>query len=174
MATTLDKYSNFASLAVTPKAVATGTNYARLETGLTNQQKEAWAIERIEYEYPKIDYGTLLATNSKYIFLALSNALPPSVYKPVSDPATLDYHLIQRFQTPAALGDVMMDMPYVHDFSGNPRLFIPQNVYMNIGHDCSAVLGVTMEFRMRIWYKIVELSSADWYDLLQLRMPLSM
>lgn len=172
MGSTLDRYDQFAVISMAPTAAASGSLVTQLVTGLSNLQKVAWAVTKLEYWLERSNYSTLFTAGAQFIRMGVQNAATAhsgaqEIYSDVID-------LFELFQvkTPAALGEEYETMPFVHDFGPNPRLLLPQMVYGFLQWNLGAALGTTNRFDIRIYYKEIELGPQDWYDLLQLRMPL--
>jgi len=169
----LDKYDQFAVLSVPATVAASGTVSAQLVTGLSNMQKVAWAVTRIEYWFTGLNWTTKLTTHGNSMRAGwqqsyqTGGAANAELYTYV-----LDDYQITKTQTPAAVGEALMDFPKIHDFSLNPRLFLPQNLWVYFSWAFAANAAATDGVHTRIWYKEIELGAADWYDLLQLRLPL--
>jgi hypothetical protein len=49
-------------------------------------------------------------------------------------------------------------------------MVLPQNIFAGLQWSTAANLS-TDSIELRIWYKEIELGPEDWYDLLQLRLP---
>jgi len=174
MPSVLDKWTQKATITVASTAAAAASTSAVLTTGYTNMQKVAWEVSRVEYNISgKENFGAFFAAHSKYFSIGVSNRGDADAFGGAesADPSVLDYWSYNQCATPAAIADQFIQDPIVHDFGNNPRLFIPQTVYGVLKWSGSAALTVHNHY-IQIYYKEVELSSADWYDLLQLRMPL--
>ena len=172
MASVLDKYLQWCTIAVNGVAAATGNVIARLTTGISNLQKVAWAVRRVEWDFPPvwISEGILIVPQD-HISLALTNSSDVNQSPNFANPALLDLMRTcgRRFMTGVGLSPVI-HLPIVHDFSDD-ILMLPQNVYLYLGWSVSGAL-TTAAASCRVWYREVELGPADWYDLLQLRLPL--
>lgn len=167
----LDSHMQFAFIKANFLAATTGVVFAQLITGLTNMQKIAWAVKRIEYSwsYQALDGMTGASNFTRFAITqsgSLLNLMPE--YAPVVD--LLDLTMLN---TPAAdNAKVLVYEPLVSDFGGEDKLIVPQNVFLGVSWSHNSAPEATQQVYARIWYREIELSSQDWYDLLQLRLPL--
>lgn len=166
----LDKYTQFAVLKVAGLAAMTGTVVTQIVTGLTNNQKIGWEVGRVEYDNP-VAWNRTIDNEGHYIEMGVTQNGSTAAVLGSAGQSVIDYHRIVRMETPAALGDWMEHFPVIHDYGGNARLVLPQNLYAYLGWSTGANLSAADAY-IRLWYKEIELSSEDWYDLLQLRLPL--
>jgi hypothetical protein len=167
----LDVYPQYAVLSVPGTAGVSGTNIQQLVTGLTNMQKVAWAVTRIEYDFP-VAWLSQFGAGNKYLELGVTQNGSVAATLGLKGQSVIDNIRWCRAETPAAIGEVTLELPFIHDFPpGNERLVLPQNIYAYLGWVSSANLTAA-NADIRVWYREVELTSQDWYDLLQLRLPL--
>jgi hypothetical protein len=172
-ASILDQYPQWAVLKVPGVAATSGLEISQLQTGITNLQKLAWAVKQIDFLFPYAWIGAL-QNSSRYFGFAVTQSARTAQNPSPDNPAILDF---------SALGGKVVDpgegesysvphtvMPIRHSFA-DPILLLPQNIYGFLFWDTD--LNITTDEAMaRIWYKEVELGPQDWYDLLQLRLPL--
>jgi hypothetical protein len=172
--TVLDTFLNFAVGRVSPASNVAGSAVQKLETGLTNIQKVAWEVYRIEYMlYGAWALGTHLAAQQDYIsFGWTQNSDVLNVPYGLLSASLIDTMQMRMTFSPAAIGLELRDFPMIHDFGQNPRLVLPQTLYVALDWQTSVAMVTTDILTSRIWYRERELSSEDWYDLLQLRLPL--
>jgi len=172
--TVLDNYSQFAVGLTGFTASADATVVKKLETGITNNQKVAWAVKRLDYDfYGPMDVTTRITTAANYIsFGWTQNALDTNPYYGLTSASIIDYHRIYALTTNAGgVGLVLSNTPYIHIFD-DPVLVLPQTLYTFLDWATAANMAATQYIMTRMWYKEIELTSEDWYDLLQLRLPL--
>lgn len=171
----LDNYTQFAIVrcnvgwaAGTPSELI-----GQLVTGLSNLQKIAWAVSRIEYE---VDMSALswLGEALDEIRLALTASSSTTQIMTFDNASIYDLAGIGTMITQAAADPFSgrLDFPIVHQFN-EPLLILPQNIYLATRtYNTTGSGSVSNAAKARIHYKEVELGPEDWYDLLQLRMPL--
>lgn len=169
----LDNYDQYAMLTgdITLSAPGGTSAVSQLITGLSNLQKVAWLTSRIEY-WPasRLLYSMTTGTDRYSMCLSASASLVQA-WEPVNA-AIYDEMITNCVRTAAATSPSLgvVSLPIVHEFK-NPILILPQNIYLFEEVYCAAAILRSFSY-VRIWYKELELSSEDWYDLLQLRMPL--
>lgn len=169
----LDKYPQWALLEVPGAAAAAGVSIQRLVTGITTMQKVGWEVCRIEYRLPSFWKGVgFLTINTELIFLGVmqSNSLLQNAN--LNNPSLLDFVQFDCQEEVTAAGESKRDVtPVVHDFGQDPILAIPANLHAMLSWTTGANLDTSLA-QIRLWYREVELGPEDWYDLLQLRLPL--
>jgi len=168
----LDKYPQWFVVGINGLAAASGSEVARLTTGLTNLQKIAWAVKRIEYRFPAawIAHGVLAAADDLFS-LGLTNSGDTNQVPTYLNPALLDMVEVTGRAGITAVGVTsIVELPIVHDYS-DEILCLPQNLFIHLAWDTTGNL-TTDQAQIRAWYREVELGPQDWYDLLQLRLPL--
>jgi len=165
----LDNYIQKAIGKVTfnPGAASTGFAVNQLVTGLTSQQKLAWEVHRISYFIPP---GVLVALSAQLerikVGLTASSTTAQSEY--ILNASIYDYAEIQVIQSLAA--DAFVTSPIIHDFF-QPMLIVPQMLYVFCAYYTGGAAG-PHDIYAQIDYKEKEVGPEDWYDLLQMRMPL--
>jgi len=169
----LDKYPQWALLEVAGAASNTGISVQRLVTGITTMQKMGWEIIRCEYRLPLdwITHAVLQAANN---FVQLGISQSNSLLQPMNfnNPSLLDLLEYVEQQVVTAVGVLKYgNRPIIHDFGNNPILCIPANIHAILNWATTGALNTSL-CQIRVWYREVELGPEDWYDLLQLRLPL--
>jgi len=170
----LDRFDQFAVLSCAFTASAGAFVKTRLETGITTLQKIAWVVSRIEYEVSPgvlsyiidaLDHVDWIITASASELEAV-NFTSPSIYDKMG--------FVTRVVSAAALTfRECRPTVFVKQFPpGHEMLMLPQCLYLGLSWVTAAALATTKYVRARVWYKELELGPADWYDLLQLRLPL--
>lgn len=168
----LDNYSQFAVLNVAGVAATTGTVVEQLVTGITNMQKVAWEVGRIEYLVPLLWVAySRLAAYSDYITFGVTQSGSATQVVSGVNPSIIDFVNVGAGETLSNVGYKMpLLQPIVHAFH-DPILMLPQNIFGVLRWVTTTAIDAT-GINARIWYKEIELGPADWYDLLQLRLPL--
>lgn len=169
----LDNFCQWAALSVSVVDPG-GSPYVaagQLVTGLSNLQKIAWAVSRIEYEYANA-FTTATTVLADYAGMGITASGSTDQSLDSSNPSLYDFFIDYVVNTANAVTPIrgMIQNPLVHDYGINPILVLPQNLYLMVKRYDAAAVSTTC--RARIYYKEVELGPENWYDLLQLRLPL--
>lgn len=172
--TTLDRYPQKAILETTISTGlgATVTTLKKLETGITNLQKIAWDVKRIRFAFDN-EVMANMNTALEYRFFGISASSSPSQNSNFTNASLYDYLKIDQAMTAVAGAPswAQWTTPIDHDFPQG-LLVLPQNIYaITRGYDSAAALG-PWPCHMEIDYLEIEIGPEDWYDLLQMRMPL--
>lgn len=167
----LDKYMQFAVIRQSFAASTTGGQFEQLTTGLTNMQKIGWEIKRLEYFVTNRAFDGMTSAGD---FTCFSLTQSDGIADDYPDQASvIDRITFQRYDAPATNNAVMFGVsPFVSDFGAEGKLIVPQNVYFGLSWTHGTAPATTDKAFLRIWYREVELTAQDWYDLLQLRLPL--
>jgi hypothetical protein len=168
-----DDYCQWAVVAIPGTAATSGTTVSQLQTGITNLQKVAWEVYRMEYWVPVAWLGaTVLNAAGQYITLGLTQSASTSQNITPQNPSGVDWISLGAGQQLSSVGYVAPYIqPFRHDFPGMPVLALPQNLYGMLTWATAANLN-TSNCLLKLWYKEVTLGPQNWYDLLQLRLPL--
>lgn len=171
--TVLDTFLNFAVGRDYATASTDNTTVTKLETGLTNIQKIAWEVYRVEYQlYGPWNLAAALVAAGTYVsFGWTQNSEATNAPYGLMSASVLDNVQLRMTYQPAAVSLDLRQWPIVHQFE-EPLLVLPQTLYTFLDWNTTANLGATDAITSRLWYREKELSSEDWYDLLQLRLPL--
>ena len=165
-----DTYANMAIISVTESAANTLT-FKKLETGIGFMEKAAWIINRVEY-----NMGSLLAANFNGDGDKLDFGI--SVANTFTTPSTteitiIDQMTLERADYGTAAVALFRAYPIVKDFSSMPGggiLLPPNPVYLWArGTGLVAATSVVA----RIYYTILEMSTEDYWQLLEARRVLS-
>lgn len=170
----LDNYRQWAVLShdIVDAGGSAYSGVTQLITGLSNLQKVAWAVSRIEYWIPAALYKTM-AVLDEFIGVFLTASGLATQVVALTNASIYDIHL-ETLTLAAAAGTTLHTLhtsPVVHDFGLEPMLVLPQNLYLGAFRYDTAT-AATQRVSARIFYKEVELGPENWYDLLQLRLPL--
>lgn len=171
----LDRYRQRAILTAQLSYAAGAADYsiAQLVTGLTNLQKLAWEVTEIRY-YLSPAAAILAVTDeaNDQLFIGITaSGLDTQGFAP-NNPAMYDQHQIRAVASAVAAypHESTMQFPIIHKFE-EPLLVIPQGLYLLVETYNTTGAGNGAAWA-EILYKEIELGPEDWYDLLQLRMPL--
>lgn len=169
--TMLDEYDQFAVLQVAGGAAGTGTTITQLVTGLTNMQKIAWEVSRIEFALPNSWIGQFDVAGDQIILgvTQSNNALQDLSLRGAS---MVDNIQLNVMEADALIGKLsgLLQCPIVHEFI-RPVLVLPQMLFAFVAWEMANGLDTTPAI-IRMWFKEKEITKEDWYDLLQLRLPL--
>lgn len=167
----LDRYMQFAVIEAAFSASGSGGVFAQLVTGLTNMQKVGWEIKRIEYFFSANALDGMTGQNN-YTEVGITQSSGIADLNPKQAPV-IDRQEIRQLVLPSASNNwVPWFFPIVSDFGAEGKLIVPQNVFLGLGWSHTVAPATSDRAYARIWYREMELSSQDWYDLLQLRLPL--
>jgi len=166
----LDEFPQFAVLTATGIAAATGVVINQLVTGITSMQKVAWEVSRIEYEINKDLLQVIFNSDQDEFHIGITQSNAPAQDITLQSASLIDKltTLQQNDAVPATRFPTYW--PVVHEFSA-PRLVLPQSLFAIMVWDTTLPL-VAEKAIIRIWYREREVTKEDWYDLLQLRLPL--
>jgi hypothetical protein len=168
----LDQFPQTAVLHAQGLAAATGDLVAQLVTGITNLQKICWKVKRIEYTVPRgwLQDG-VLATPAQWIKVGITQSAAVGVGMDFHLASLVDFIEFSSAEVLTAVGYVRHNVqPIVHSFH-DEFLVLPQNIFLGLNWSTGSNLDGS-DVYAKIWYREHEISAADWYDLLQLRLPL--
>lgn len=166
----LDEFNQYAVLGVAGVAAASGIELEQLQTGITNQQKIAWEVNRIEYSLPD-GWWPAPSAQSDYIMVGVTQSGSATQDFSPRGASVIDLMQWGFPETPAAYGSAYLKQPFIHDFGVMARLVLPQMLYAFVVWDTTQNIS-TARLAIRMYYKEREITKEDWYDLLQLRLPL--
>jgi len=168
MATKLgtDLFTSQAELTVTESASNTLT-FTKLETGLSVYDKIGWVIARVEWRPSSGTYALFNGTGDVLdCALTMSNGLTALSE---SDPAIYNFRKFLRLDFGTAANASIFSSTYIDDFStlpGGGLLVLPNPLYLGI-KGTGLTAGATMF--TRIFFKAIELSDQDYFNLVQAR-----
>lgn len=168
---TLDRYDQFAVFYQRFSASGDDSLVSQLVTGLSNLQKVAWAVSRVEYSFRPGTHG-LCSAASDHIYFGITQNSRDDQLLGLTNPAMLDMVELRRIVSTAVGFESQETWPLIHDFGNSPRLLLPQNIYACLQWVTTTPATEAYYAVARVFYKEVELGPQDWYDLLQLRLPL--
>lgn len=167
----LDTFVQFAYMTVPGAVAASGVALQQLVTGITNMQKVGWAVSRLEFYFNPQWMGEM-TTPGDVISLGLTQSGSLTQNLGPGGMSMIDQVILAcGAMTALALPYDYHQQPVIHDFGQNERLVLPQTLFMSLEWDVTGALTVPGA-GLRVFYKEYELSEKDWYDLLQLRLPL--
>lgn len=161
-----DNFTSQAVFNVTESAANTLT-FEKLETGLSVYDKIGWVIQRIEW---RLSSAVPALFNSAGDTLSMGLTITNSLTSLGDEnPACLTIKRLLRTDYGAAATGIFMPMDYVTDFttlSGGGILTLPNPLYMGLqGGGLSGAATVVT----RIYFKAIELSDTDYFNLVQSR-----
>lgn len=163
---TTDKFANRASVTHT-LVVADEIGFKKFDTNVSIHDKVGWIIHRIEYHISIATIALLTATGD-YVWCGITssgdlNDLYPNraqVYDSNFFGPNLDHGV-------AASGELVMQNPLISDFCNLPGggiLVPPEPLYLGIK---SVGLGTPAIVRCRLYYTMLAMSPADYWDLME-------
>jgi hypothetical protein len=169
----LDKYNQVALFNTSGSVATSFQKAAQLITGISNLQKEAFVVSRLEYDLPVGWLTCIAAAAGKYISVGVSASDKLDQNLDLGNGALYDFVRVECPVAPAAMGGPFFhQFPLIHEWApGNELLMLPQKLFLVLKVESSSNLTVVPVW-LRMWYKIIELGPNDYFDLLQLRSPL--
>lgn len=163
---TTDAFSSQAVFDVTETAANTLT-FERLETGLSVYDKIGWVLQRVEYRIASTVPALFnSAADSLIMALTMTNSLTS-----LSDanPAIITIKRLLRVDYGTAASGELIAQDYIQDFtglSGGGILTLPNPLYFGLaGSGLSGAASVVC----RIYFKAIELTDTDYFNLVQAR-----
>jgi len=169
----LDKYRQWALFECNGAAALTGAVINKLQTGITNMQKTAWEISRTEFWFPPAWCSVAMIANPHDVIIAqITQSGNVAQNADPRNSALIDSASICGMEELTGVGFVSWrEGPIIHEFGNNPILALPSSLYMYLTWDTTGNLTAVPYF-IKAFYREIELGPEDWYDLLQLRLPL--
>jgi len=164
-AVTQDKYANEAVVSVVETAPNTLT-FKKMETGMGLLEKAAWVISRIEYQISNLTAAQYGADADGLDFgLALSNVWTVPTLGEVS----IVDHNILSLELSSAVGFALNRGPVIKDWAGMPGggILLPPNPLYIYCKGTALTAATTLV--ARIWYTVVQLAAADYWELVEAR-----
>lgn len=164
----ISQYASPAVFVVTETAANTLT-YEKLETGLSIYDHIGWVIQRAEMIPANGDYALFnTAGDGLVVSLLMSNALTAAQLLPENPALYMQWGLVRVDWGTAAAADIV-ETCYVKDYTGlegGGMLVLPNPLYVGVyGVGLSGAATVTL----KLWYKAIELSDQDYFNLVQSR-----
>lgn len=160
---------NFTSQAVF-NVTESGSNtltFEKLETGLSVYDKIGWVIQRIDWKF-NIGSFALMNTSGDFLTAALTITNTLSTLGD-ENPAVLDIVKFGRHDIGTAASGLIINPLFVHDYStlsGGGILTLPNPLYVGVvGYGLSGPASIIA----RLFFKAIELSDTDYFNLVQAR-----
>ena len=165
----LDKYANVAAIDLTESAANTLTT-AKFAFPFSIMDKMGILISRVEYELANL--SSVLAASADQIIAGLVAGTAPDMTNP-ADPLVIDTYKTTRLDFGAAASGVVVQQPFIKDFStlpGGGILVAPNPLYV-------AILGVSAgaagRVKVRLFYTYFEMSTDEYWQLVESRRIIS-
>lgn len=165
----IDQYANIAAVYVT-EAVAGTQASAKFAFPFSIMDKMGLLVNRIEYWIGNL---TQMNSSSDAIYCGLCAASSVVDLTNQADPAIIDTARIQRIDLGAAASGFFVMQPHTRDFASLPGqgiLVAPNPLYAIIqGVGCGAVVSMWM----RVFYTYMEMSTDEYWQLVESRRIIS-
>lgn len=165
----IDIYANVAALDVTESGANTYTQ-TKFAFPFSIMDKMGLLIQRLEYEF--LSLGTVLAASGQQIMAGITIAAISSL-SDVANPALVDGMRLTRIDQGTAGSAVILNQPYIKDFSNLPGggiLVAPNPLYLAIQGLSAAAAG---RVRCRMFYTYMELATDEYWQLVESRRIIS-
>ncbi len=172
--TSNDEFANVATITVTETGANTLT-WKKLETGISLTEKVAWIINRVEYFVTGNVSTDFNAANDR-LFVALSVAQTAATLVTAAayvDPTILDLYVLSREDIGAAASGLLMERPYIKDFSTLPGggIIVPPTPLFMGAQGVSLANAQTVVVKM--YYTLINLSTDQYWQLVEARRVIS-
>jgi len=165
-----DSFANVAAIKVTESAANTQTS-SKFSFPFSIMDKMAIIVQRIEYDF--VNLMTALNSSGDRMTLALTAAAAVTDIMNPIDPLLIDSAKISRYDLGAAASGFFLRQPYVKDFSNLPGgglLLAPNPLYAMVE---GAGAAVACQGSFRLFYTYVELSTDEYWQLVESRRIIS-
>lgn len=164
-----DKFANMATISVVESAANTLT-FKKLETGISLSEKVAWVIHRIHYTVASLEAAVFNGdTDTLFFGIGVNNTW--SGTPAIDEPTIIDYNAVSRLDFGAAAsGGLVKARPWIErDFMGLPGggLIVPPVPLFLYAKGNGLVSAETVT--CRIWYTLLQLSTEDYWELVEAR-----
>lgn len=162
-----DQFANRFSVHVTEAGVGI-PSYEEVPTYASAFSKEAFIMHKIEYFFPSTCLNALVA-DSDILYAALTTQNFQTTLAPltsVREPGVVDMIEIRAHTVGAAANFVMMEQPFIHDFTSLPGggLIVPARpIYIGVS---GAGIAVAASVDVRGWFTKIELKDAEFLELI--------
>lgn len=168
-ASVTDRFANMATINNIESAANTLT-FKKLETSFGTFEKVAWIIHRIEYYLNSPSTAWNGTDDTLTVALTVSNSIASLITgAAITDPAIIDQVAFGRFDWGAAASGIMVEKPFVHDFTSMPSgglIIPPAPLYGAIQGSGMASVGLCTQ---RIYYTIKQLATDEYWELVEAR-----
>ncbi len=165
-----DTYANYAALSITETAANTFTS-SKFQFPFSIMDKMALIIQRVEYDFTS--FVGALAANADTITAGLCVATPLTSVDNPADPLLLDTTRIRRSDLGVAASGWLLQFPFVKDFTnlaGGGLLVAPNPLY---GFVQGISAGAAATVSIKVFYTYIELSTEDYWQLVESRRIIS-
>ena len=165
----IDTYANIAAIFIA-ETVAGTPAYAKFAFPFSIMDKMALLISRVEYWYGSIGQ---LNTSGDTLYAGLSTSSSVVDLTNQSDPVIVDSTRLLRVDLGAAASGTIVQQPYVKDFSNLPGggiLVAPAPLYAFVN---AVGAGGVVSCWVRLYYTYMELSTDDYWQLVESRRIIS-
>lgn len=164
-----DTFANIAALRVVQDTANTA-KYSAFNFPFSIMDKVGLLIHRVEYQL-----GALDKFNASLDIAEMGISVSASITDPydITDPAIVDYHVVQRIDIGTAASGFLWEAVKIKDFSrlpGGGLLVAPNPLYAFL-HTGSA--SDVMSYRIRLYYTYMELAAEDYWQLVESRRIIS-
>lgn len=164
MAKVTDKFPQFMYMSITQSAANTLT-FGQVSLGMGLFDYAGLIIQRIEYRLAKAGFQELVA-NADEIDIAVTGSNTITAIG-TEQPEVYDRIELYANLVGAAANVNNIKMPIVHDFTGYDAggILVPaQDIF--IAADSSGCVAAVYA-QVRLWYKVIKLTAADFIELVQ-------
>lgn len=155
------------------QSAADTVTFEQLHTGISIHEKVAWRIIRVEYDITKATLVLMTAT-ADVVMMALTRSNAITDLTDWADPAILDNCSYVRLDTGTAANAQFLASPeVVRDYSSMPGggILVPPNPLYGAVDSSGLADAGTVNFK--IWYDLVSLSPAEYWELVEMMQVLS-
>lgn len=160
------EFTSQALLSVTQSAANTLTS-EKLETGISVYDKVGWVIQRVEWSLGNATYGFFNASgDSVTAAITMTNQLTAIADE---NPALICVNRWLRTDFGTAASGEIKNLFQAVDYStlsGGGLLVLPNPIYLTVTSNSLTDVGTVIA---RVYYKAIELSDADYFNLVQAR-----
>jgi hypothetical protein len=165
-----DSFANLAIVTVTESAANTLT-FKKLETGISVNQKIGWVIHRVEYFLSSLLAAVFNGDGDNLSFgLSCSSTFANAI---IEENSIFDFNNVQRADYGTAAVSIIHHQPFIKDLSMLPSggIIIPPAPLYLFAKGTGLVSAETIS--ARIEYTTLELSTDDFWQLVEARRPLT-
>jgi len=172
--TSKDEFANVATISLT-QATANTLIFKKLETGNAIFNKVAWLIHRIEYCNFHVYASIFNGDNDSLVAAVTSSNVRTSLLTldTYTDMAVIDQIVLYRNDFGTAASALVQASPILKDFSNLPGsgLLVPAMQIYGALH--SSGLADVASGVIKLFYTVVELADAQYWELVQARTTLT-
>lgn len=160
-----DKFSNIAATYFAA-AVADTARFVKFDFPFSIMDKVGLLLNRIEYI---IGAQNFLDTSGDWAIAGLCCAATVADCEDTRDPLIVDQHRVTRYDHGTAGSAILVNEPFMKDFSGLPGggILVPPNPFYAFLDSNGA--GGLLTVRIRVYYQYMELATEDYWQLVESR-----